>query len=307
MNTLINPHFLETEQQLGLPQEAVSALEAAAGKLDVCPRAREKFDILLSEHLFPQAHDFKTCFGNLKKLSMGCGIKAYTLNFVFLIAAAEIMHARYRERGLSDKLFWDTLMDLKYKHRECVDCKGIHGIFVPGWYQGFYALRRFALGRYQYDMNTFDREDFTSAAGITVKTGDKVLGIHIPSSFVPLTDEVRMDSLKRAYAFFPEFRRPDGLMIFECSSWLLDPNYKTFLPSTANTVRFIDDFEITACTPCEKFTDAWRIFDRWGYLSPRSWPEDNSLRRAFKHHVLAGGKTSHGHGIIVFDGEKIVR
>ena len=303
----LTPHFYEVERQLGLPEEATAALEAAAAKIEAYPRAREKFDALLEAHLFPAARDFKACFAALKKLSMGCGIKAYTLNFVFLIVAAEIMHTRYRERGLPDELFWDTLMDLKYKHRECVNCKGVHGIFVPGWYQGFYALRRFALGRYQYDMNTFDRTDFTSATGITVKTGDKVLGIHIPSSFVPLTDEVRVDSLKRAYAFFPEFRRGDGLMIFECSSWLLDPNYKTFLPPTANTIRFIDDFEITSCTPCEKFTDAWRIFDRWGYLSPRSWPEDNSLRRAFKHHVLSGGKTSHGHGIIVFDGEKIVR
>ena len=39
----------------------------------------------------------------------------------------------------------------------------------------------------------------------------------------------------------------------------------------------------------------------------KKWPEDTSMRRAFKNHVLSGGKTGHGHGIIVFDGEKIVR
>ena len=118
---------------------------------------------------------------------------------------------------------------------------------------------------------------------------------------------MRLDSLKKAYEFFTDFRRDDGLMIFECGSWLIYEGYKDFLPEKSNILKFIDDFEIVSSESCDKFNDAWRIFDKYGYKSPKHWPEDTSLRRAFKHHILNGGKTGHGHGIIVFDGEKAVR
>ena len=57
----------------------------------------------------------------------------------------------------------------------------------------------------------------------------------------------------------------------------------------------------------EEFNDGWRIFDRFSDLPVEQWPRDNSLRRAFAEFVEAGGKTGHGFGVILFDGEKIVR
>ena len=66
-------------------------------------------------------------------------------------------------------------------------------------------------------------------------------------------------------------------------------------------------FEIIESKPKDKFTDAWRVFGKYGYKSAKYWPEDSSMRKAFKTHVLNGGKTGSGHGVIVFDGEKIVR
>ena len=304
---ILNEHFKEVEKRLGLPQEAIEAFEKAASKIDNTKSLNKKFEAIFNEFLFPEAHDFGKCFDKIKPLAIIYGIKEYTLDFVFLIRAAEVMHGLYKERGLSDDLFWNTIMDLKYKYVECVNCKGVHGTFVASWNTGFYALTRFALGRYQFDMNTYGGEDFTSSAGITIKKGDKTLGFHIPSSGVPLTDEVRLDSFKKAYEFFPEYRREDGLMIFECGSWLIFEEYKKFLPENSNTIKFINDFEIVSSEAKDKFDDAWRIFNASGYKSPKKWDENTSMQRAFKNHVLSGGKTGHGHGIIVFDGEKIVR
>lgn len=303
---ILTKHFKEVENNLGLPLEAVKVFEKYATKIEKTQSLNNRFEKIFNEYLFPEAHDFGKCFKELKPLSNIYGIKEYTLDFVFLLRAAEVMHTRYRERGLSDELFWDSIMDLKYKYRECVNCKGVHGTFVPWWNTEFFALRRFALGRYQFDMSSYGGEDFTTSSGIIVKKGDKTLNFHIPSSGVPLTDDVRLDSLKKAYEFFTDFRRDDGLMIFECGSWLIYEEYKNFLPEKSNIIRFIKDFEIVSMESCDNFDDAWRIFDKYGYKSPKNWPEDTSLRRAFKHHVLSGGKTGHGHGIIVFDGEKIV-
>ena len=304
---LINEHFKEVEKKLGFPQEAIAAFEKVARKIEKSKSFSKKFEEIYNKYMKPEAHDFGKCMDELGKLSMFRGVNKWTMQMVFLIVAAEDMHKLYKERNLSDELFWFTLMDLKYKYRECVDCKGAHGTFVGGWNTSFFNLTRFALGRYQYDMSTYSGEDFTTSAGITIKKGDKTLGFHIPSSGVSLTDEVRLDSFKKAYEFFPEYRREDGLMIFECGSWLIYEEYKKFLPENSGVVKFINDFEIVKSEQRDKFNDAWRIFDKSGYKSPKKWDEKTSLQRAFKKHVLSGGKTGHGHGIIVFDGEKIVR
>lgn len=304
---ILNEHFKELEKNLKLPEEAVKTFEKCAKRIENNKFLNEKFEALFNEFLFPEAHDFETCFKKLKTLSYIGGMRYYTLSFVFLLRAAEVMHQRYCEQGLSDELFADTITDLKYKYNECVDCKGVHGTFVPDWNTGFYALRRFALGRYQFEMSTHFGDSFTSSSGITVKNGDKVVGFHIPSSGIPLTDEVRLDAFKQAYGFFKDYRRDDGLMIFECGSWLIYEDYKNFLPENSNIVKFINDFEIISSEPKDKFTDAWRIFGKYGWKSPKRWPESTSLQRAFKQHVLRGGKTGHGNGIIVFDGEKIIK
>lgn len=304
---ILNEHFKEVEKRLGFPEEAVAIFEKCAEKIEKSKSLNKKFEAIFNEFLFPEAHDFGKCFDKIKPLSIIYGIKEFTLDLVFLIRAAEVMHDRYKERGLSEDLFWHTIKDLKYKYDECVKCKEVHGTFVPWWNTEFYALRRFAFGRYQFDMTTYGGEDFTSSAGITIKKGDKTLGFHIPSSGIPLTDEVRLDSFRQAYEFFTDYRRDDGLMIFECGSWLIYDGYKDILPENSNTIKFINDFEIVSSEPKDKFNDAWRIFDKYGYKSPKHWPEDTSMRRAFKQLVLSGGKTGHGHGIIVFDGENIVR
>lgn len=304
---IITEHFIETEKRLGLSEAAIAAVEKCARKVEDCSSLNKKFEALINEYLYPEAHDFGKLFDKVKPLSIIYGIKEYTLDFVVLVYAAEIMHNKYKERGLSDELFWDTIMDLRHKFDECVDCKGVYGTFVPWWNTEFYNLRRFCLGRYQYDMSTFGKDDYVTSAGVTIKKGEKVLGFHIPSSGVPLTDEIRLDSFKKAYQFFEDYRREDGLMIFVCGSWLLYEGHREFLPEKSNILKFMNDFEIIESEEKDKFGDAWRVFGKYGDKSPKKWPEDTSMRRAFKQRVLSGGKTGHGFGVIVFDGEKIVR
>ncbi len=304
---ILNEHFKETEKILDLPKEAIAALEKCAAKIDGSKFFTKRYTEIFNEHMFPEANDFGKCCDKLKLLSMAYGVKEYTLDMVFLIHATEVMQKLYEENGIDLEIYRTSIMDIKYKYRECVNCKGVQGVFVAWWATGFYNLRRFGLGRFQYDLGTYDGDDFTTSAGITVRKGDKILGFHIPSSGVPLTDEVRLDSYRKAYEFLTDYRRDDGLMIFQCGSWLLYPEYEKFLPENSNTIKFIKDFELISYGESEKFGDAWRVFDKWGYKSPKHWPEDTSMRRAFKKWVLDGNKTGHGHGIIVFDGEKIVR
>ncbi len=304
----LNEHFKSVEKHLGLPSEAIEVFESLAERIENDADFSAQFGALIDKYMNPEAHDFDKCNEDLKSVANGFGVNEYTLNYVFLLVASEIMHERYKTAGLSDSLFYDTIKDLRYKFNECVACKEAYGTFVTSWNTQFYNLRRFALGRFQFEYSTFSMfDEYTTSAGVKIKHGDKTLGFHIPSSGISLTDDVRLDSYKKAYEFLKDFRRDDGLMIFECGSWLLYDKYKTFLPENSNIVKFIDDFEIIDSGENEKFNDAWRIYGKYGYETYENWPENTSLQRAFKKYVSDGNKTGHGHGIIVFDGEKIVR
>ncbi|MBR2876919.1 MAG: DUF5596 domain-containing protein [Clostridia bacterium] len=303
-----NEHFKLVEERLGFPQEAVEVFEGIAQKIENSKSFSEKFEKTLNKYMTPKAHDFGDMCDDMKKLAFIYRVKEYSLTLVWLIVASEKVLALYKEKGISEDIFWDSMMDLKYKFQECVDCKEVYGTFVGHWYTGFYELNRFALGRFQFENSTFGvRDEFVTKAGIKIKKGDKTVGFHIPSSGVPLTDEVRLDAYKKAYEFFKDQRRDDGLLIFECGSWLLYEGNREILPEKSNTIKFMNDFEIIESNPKDKFNDAWRVFGKYGYKSAKHWPEDSSMRRAFKNHVLSGGKTGGGHGVIVFDGEKIVR
>ena len=304
----LNDHFKLVEEKLGFPQEAVELFEKIALKIENSKSFSERFQKTLDKYLLPEAHDFGGMCDDMKKLAFCYRVKEYSLTCVWLIVASEKMLELYREKGIDEQIYWDSMMDLKYKFQECVDCKEVYGTFVGHWYTGFFQLNRFALGRFQFENSTFGAADeFTTSSGVKIKRGDKTIGFHIPSSGVPLTDEVRFDSYKKAYEFFKDQRREDGLIIFECGSWLLYEGNKEILPENSNTVKFINDFELIKSEPKDKFNDAWRIFAKSGYKSPKHWYDDTSMRKAFKNHVLNGGKTGSGHGVIVFDGEKIVR
>ncbi len=304
----LNAHFKMVEEKLGFPKEAVELFEEIAQKIEKSKSFSKRFDAALEKYMTPKAHDFGGMCDDMKKLAFCYRVKEYSLTIVWLIVASEKVLELYKEKGIDEKIYWDSMMDLKYKFKECVDCKEVYGTFVGHWYTGFYELNRFALGRFQFEYSTFGAKDeFVTSAGVTIKKGDKTVGFHIPSSGVPLTDDIRLDAYKKAYEFFKDQRREDGLLIFECGSWLLYEGNREILPEKSNTIKFLNDFEIIESNPKDKFTDAWRVFGKYGYKSAKYWPEDSSMRKAFKTHVLNGGKTGSGHGVIVFDGEKIVR
>ena len=300
-------HFKESLKKLAFPEHASELFAKTAQKLDKNQIYNSWFEKAVNKFMYPKAHDIKACLGTLSRLGVASFTHPFTMHAVFLIACGEIMHERYREAGLSDELFWDTLMDIRYKYDECVDCKGVDGVFVAFWYTGFYSLERFALGRFQFEYSDFGHDDMVLPSGVKLTRGERTIGFHIPSSGIPLTDEVRLDAYKKAYEFFKDCRRDDGLMIFECGSWLLYEGHREFLPPKSNILRFMDDFEIIHSEERDKFNDAWRVFGKYGYMKPQKWPEDTSLRKAFKQRVLSGKKTGHGNGVIVFDGEKIIK
>lgn len=303
----INEHFREFENKLDLPTEARVAFENVIGIIEGNEEFLKEFDAIKNEYMYPEADDVHKALDALTALAEKMEIHEYTLHFVFFMVCSEILLERYKEAGISESIYWDSMMDLRYKFNECLDCKGVYGSFVASWFDGFFCMNRFALGRFQYEYSEFDRPDYTTESGIVIKEGESAIGFHIPWSGVSMTDEQRISSYKRAYEFFKDKVRPDGILVLKCGSWLLYKGHYDFLPETSNVLKFMDDFIILESNEKDEFNDAWRLYGGAGYKAPEEWPETNSLYRAFKQRVLSGGKTGSGFGIVLFDGEKVVK
>lgn len=67
--------------------------------------------------------------------------------------------------------------------------------------------------------------------------GDKVINLHIPASGPLKMDECRA-SIRAMCRFCEEFYPDWDFKAVVCSSWLLDPQFREFLPESANIIRF---------------------------------------------------------------------
>ncbi len=232
------------------------------------------------------------------------GVHKYTVACIILLACCKKLEERYAECGYSNELFIDTMSDIRYKLIECKQVHGVWGCFVFFWFPGFFRMERFALGRFQFEKREYP-ENCTGVNGHFVRKGDTVLNFHIPSSGISLTDEVRYDSYKKAREFF--FPDAEGPVPFVCSSWLLWPGYESYLPANSNLMAFRHDFILVNVTESSSFNNAWRVFGAYAEKDVSEWPRDTSQRRAFAKYTEDGHKHGNGYGLILFDGEKIVR
>lgn len=291
----------------GYPDEAKAAFTRVLERLDNEAEFGKEFDGIVNGYMYPEAGDLNAALEKVSELAEKYGENEYTMHFVFLLCCMPIVRERFLEKGYSEELFYDCADDLRCKLLECMECEGVPGTFVASWNSGFLEVDRFALGRFQFEEREYSSDtDFVMSCGHVVKKGDTVINFHIPSSGIPLTDDVRLDSYKKAYEFFKD-KFDGGNVIFSCGSWLLYPRHREFLPAKSNILRFMDDFEIVSWSEKEEFGDGWRVFGKASDLPVDQLPRDTSLRRAFAEWIEAGNKTGSGYGLIMFDGEKIVR
>ncbi|MBQ6018714.1 MAG: DUF5596 domain-containing protein [Clostridia bacterium] len=302
-----NTEFVkEICERLDFPAEARTVFLGVEWNLEKNAAFAASFERLVRQFCRTDEVSLRVLLPRVERLAKKYKENKYTMDLVFIMHLSKRTRERYREQGLPDELFWASMTDLKYKLLECMACKNVPGTFVAGWNEGFLRLGRFTLGRFQYEPDgVYHGEDLHLECGLTVKDGARYAGFHIPSSGQPLTDDVRSGSYRMAYEFMKEKTRSD-IVLLRTHSWLLYPGHREFLPPTSNILRFMDDFEIYESGDSDEFGDAWRVFNQYAELPVTEWPEDTSLRRAFKARLLSGGKTGSGGGFIVmYNGENV--
>ena len=290
--------------RLGFPERSAEYLS------EQCKRLKEGYeDYIDSRVKYLEGEDndkLNEVQIQLKLIAEKMGIHSYTLDLIYMLLGCESLEKRYKAAGYSEELFIDTMKDLTYKLKECEEVEGVIGIFTFGWFYDYYRLKRFYLGRFQFEFKPFLSKIY-SVNGYTVKEGEQVLNIHIPSNGISLTDEVRMSAYKAAYEFYKnDF--PGGYIPMVCSSWLLFSENDVIFPENSNMLKFKQDFAILNSVEWEGFAHKWRVFGCRDENTPyEELPENNSLQRSMKKWIVSGKKHGGGYGVFFFDGEKIVK
>ena len=297
-------HILTVMDKQDYPEEAKQVIIRTAEKILNNEKANKLFDSIYKAYWFKKKN-FNTFSDKVKAIAEEIGESAYTVNLVLLLSCTKPLLAEYKKQGISEDIYWNTIIDLKVKMLECKENFDIYGTFVEGWFMGFFKLERFGLGRLQFELSDFG-EEFYDDNGIYLKEDQFVLGLHIPSHLGPLTYEARMDSYKRAFEMFKD-RFGGKYIAVCCGSWLLYPDNLNILPENSNASDFILDFEPLDIRRTYDFGDCWRIFGQGkSCLRPKELQRDTKMQKAFAEWFDQGKKAGSAYSMVIFDGEKIV-
>lgn len=283
---------------LGFPKEAVRCFTELNDKIFRDDAFRKEYENLLSEYWKCKKYELSMMAPELNKMADRYNVNQYSLHMFFVLSCSVYLHKLYEQQNIEEKIYWTSMDDIRCKLLECMECKGVPGTFVLDWFDGWFRMNRFGLGRFQYAESYFDGEPLQLPDGQILKNGDLLFAVHIPSSGVPLTEEVRNESYREAYEFLSRRFGTDTIII-TCGSWMLYGKHREFLPKNSNILGFMDDFYLVSSTEGEVFKDDWRIFGRYAKLPIEQWPEDTSLRRAYKKWLLDGNQAGGGKGYAV--------
>ena len=291
----------------GYEKTVADGIRALVKLLDDNKELAAEFDPVADKYAVDPWVPMTETLEKLSEISKKYNVNEYSLHLLLIIHGLPYMHKRFLDRGLSDEVFYETMDDMRCKVNECIECMGVIGTFVIGWDDRFFRATCFGFGRFQYELAEYGEEkDFVLSCGKVLKKGDRYVNMHIPSRGIPLTDEVRLDSYRKAYGYFKQFF-DGGAVIFGCHSWLLFGKHPEFLPENLNILKFLGDFEMIYSHETENFEVIWRVFGKYSNLPYNELPRDTSLRKAYAEWLCAGNKTGAGYGVFAFDGEKILR
>lgn len=237
------------------------------------PGARGIIEALHERYVGGEDIDMRAALAELAAYTPELGAHEYTVKILPHIALLEAAREKYRERGISEDIYDGSFADLLWKTRECEKRHGVCGSVAALWEWQFFELRRFALGRLQFDQVEYE--------------GAPALNVHIPASGRLVYEDCER-SYRRAYEFF-------GISRFVCDSWLLHPVCRG-LNGCSGIRAFAEDYELQYVTDDPQFLDVWNIFGVPFTGDYAALPADTSLQRLWRGYLMSGGVPGRGFG-----------
>ena len=268
--------------------------EERCGVLDIYKRfelkkdAETLFDTYYIPYRDEQKIDFKDFTDKFNTIAALAEINPIELALPASMLLMTHSRTLYTKMGVSYGIWYDSMMDLKWKMYECRTVNHIFGHRSLNWNAKWLSAERFTLNRLQFEKIEYYNDDYSSE-NFNVKKGDPVINIHIPSD---VTKKFDRENCEISYELARNFFKNDlpGRPILHCSSWLLYPAHSRILPESSNIRRFAEDFEINPSTVKESKNNLWRIFGTDEiYEDVNKYPEETGLQRCYKKFMLEGG------------------
>ncbi len=283
-------HLRQLSEAIALPADAASAVLSAAEKIPAEKASALSTAFFADEDVQPE----------IEALADELGISVPLCDLTVYMMFAYQTYYNYLSHGVSQEIYEDSMTDFTVWNLACMRQNDAPGLLQMGWLSMTLKEKLYRIGRFQYEPTTFHHGRFAFGDYI-VRKGDPVLTIHIPEG-APLTDEVRLDSYRRAEKFF-------GSHIFVCESWLLYPAHRQFLQKGSNIVAFMDDFVMLSSEESRgNIGNLWRMYGfKCDHKDFTSLPENTGMQRAYKKHLLeTGGMTGEGYGVFIIENGTLI-
>ena len=213
-------------------------------------------------------------------------------NLLAYLYFLEEMKRRYDEKGIDEKIFFDSAMDIV---RWCDTWSEVRGELYLGelnWLTRSLTLTLFTLGRLQFCFG----EASHNIEKYGIQKGDNVLTVHIPA-MGPLLLEDAKKSIDMAREFCPRYVPETEFKYFTCHSWLLDPTHSEIMKQSSNILAFQSMFDIVEK---DEDTSIFGYVLRWK-IKPEEIKDavcKSSFAKVVREKALAGRKFYAGLGII---------
>ena len=196
-----------------------------------------------------------------------------------MLKASVDVYDIYREKGISDEIYFATMKCYTRFIDETYQMTGKLYFDRYWWTTRQAGCHLFRIGELEYEMKHIEE--------------NIVIGIHIPSDvdFSPSAIDNSLASAKHFFAtYYPELSNAE----YRCHSWLLDRQLKEMLNDNSNILSFQNRFEIF-----DKGEIGTEFID-WLYNTRTTdfdnLPENTSLQRNMKKHILSGGVIRNAYG-----------
>ncbi|MBO7252622.1 MAG: DUF5596 domain-containing protein [Oscillospiraceae bacterium] len=256
----MNPNLNWLCESLKMPQVVTDQILQIADQLDVAA-LEPTFRMLFQEDTWDEGEE-------LLKAALApdpLGIRMLTCHLLCALKT----HANYISMGIAESVFLATMDCFPRFVGEHMESFGCYGFDRDFWSVRQLAGKIFRIGLLEYELH------------------DDVIDIHIPSG-TRLTQDAIAQSIQEGRSFithyFPQWK--DAPMV--CHSWLLSPTLRQLLPEVSGIVTFQNFFTITPTGEEDNSFYQW-AFKRED-LSLDQLPENTSLQRSLKQHLLQGGR-----------------
>lgn len=178
----------------------------------------------------------------------------------------------YRAKGIPDNIFFSTMRCFTRFINETYKMTGTLCFDRYWWTARQVGCHLFRIGELEYEIRPTDK--------------NVIIDIHIPSdaNLSPLSVEKSLNDAKIFLGkYFPLLSNAE----YHCHSWLLDGQLKDMLNSNSNIINFQNMFEIFDEGEVDSEFIEWLFNTKSKDYT--TLPENTSLQRNVKKHLLSGG------------------